>query len=354
MAAPIDPIQIGARQAVRNCARVRPGEHVVVVTDLQTSDLAQAIIREVDGVGATTTRFLMEDLGPRPEDGSQPLPFPASIEQALSMAQVSFYVAQCKKGELSSFRRPMLAAVERYRLRHAHMPGFTARMMSEGMAADYKQIQAITRAVYQIVRQAEWIKVTTPAGTDLTVTFDRSIRWIPSDGLITEDHWTNLPDGEVFTAPASADGVVVVDGCLGDFFSERYGLLKDRPIRYELKDGRAVKGSVYCLDRALEQDFVRYTFQTDQNSDRVGEFAIGTNIGLKALIGNLLQDEKFPGVHIALGSPYPTKTGANWDSCAHNDGILLAPTILVGDRRIMKDGVFEPEILSGGIGQDPR
>ena len=75
-------------------------------------------------------------------------------------------------------------------------------------------------------------------------------------------------------------------------------------------------------------------------TNRFGEFAIGTNVGLTQLIGNLLQDEKFPGVHLALGSPYPDKTGAEWDSKAHNDGILRNPTIAVDGRVIMKDGKF--------------
>jgi len=350
MADDIDPIEAGARQAVNCCTRVLPGELVVVITDRKTAGLAEAIIRQVELVGAKALRFVMEDFGPRPEDGSRPLPFPDAIEQALARAQVSFYIAQCMRGELASFRRPMLAAVERYRVRHAHMPGFTEQMMSEGMAADYRQIQAITKAVYQIVRKAPWIRVTTPAGTDLVVHFDPAIRWIPSDGMISPEQWMNLPDGEVFTAPLTADGVVVVDGCLGDFFSQKYGPIKDRPLRYELRSGRCLRSSVYCTDKGLEDDFLRYTFQTDSNADRLGEFAIGTNIGLKRLIGNLLQDEKFPGVHLALGSPYPAKTGADWDSSAHNDGILLMPTVLVGDRMIMKDGVFAQEIISASLG----
>jgi len=333
-------IEQGARQAVVRCVRVRPGEGVVVITDRQTETLAGAVVREVEAAGAQARTFVMEDFGPRPRDGGTPLPFPQALHQALGSARVSFYIAQCRPGELASFRRPLLADVERFRLRHAHMPGFTEQMMGQGMAADYGQIQALSRRVYQIVRPAREIQVTTPAGTHLTAQFDPSIRWIASDGFITEDQWMNLPDGEVFTSPLTADGPVVIDGCLGDFFSERYGLLDRTPLRYELKNGRCVAGSVQCADPSLQADFIRYTFDTDENSNRLGEFAIGTNIGLTGLIGNLLQDEKFPGIHLALGSPYPTKTGAEWDSSAHNDGILLRPTIVVDGRPIMQEGSF--------------
>jgi len=58
----------------------------------------------------------------------------------------------------------------------------------------------------------------------------------------------------------------------------------------------------------LKDDFWAYTHK-DENSDRVGEFAIGTNIELKDVIGEILQDEKYPGVHIAFGNPYGAHTG---------------------------------------------
>ncbi len=68
---------------------------------------------------------------------------------------------------------------------------------------------------------------------------------------------------------------------------------------------------VFSENKALEQEFWSYT-HTDENSDRVGEFAIGTNIELTNVIGQILQDEKFPGIHIAFGNPYGEHTGAKW------------------------------------------
>ena len=72
----------------------------------------------------------------------------------------------------------------------------------------------------------------------------------------------------------------------------------------------------------------------------MGEFAVGTNTGLTHLIYNLLQDEKFPGIHIAFGSSLPAKTGAKWDSKAHVDGVLKSPSIYVDGEPIMIKGMF--------------
>jgi len=333
-----NPIQAGAKQAVTRCVRVQHNERVVIITDQETLHLARAIETEVSMAHAHVSLFIMEDFGPRNTD--TPLVFPAPIAEALSEANASFYIAQCKTGELQSFRFPMCDIVNTYKIRHAHMPGFTEIMMSQGMASDYDAIAKLSRTVFDCVSQARTIRVTTPSGTELTAEFDPAIRWVISDGQITGDNWKNLPDGEVFTAPKSAWGKVVVDGCLGDYFCDKYGLLTDRPVTYHLDNGHCVPGSVECSDAQLKQDFETYTFDTDDNACRLGEFAIGTNIGLKALIGNLLQDEKFPGIHLALGNPYPDKTGATWGSKAHCDGVLIEPTIHVEDQIIMKNGTF--------------
>ncbi len=336
-----DPIiQAGAHQAVVNCVRVQADETAVIITDRQTQGLAQALAQEIETVGARVNLYVMEDFGTRSPEGKDPLDFPEMLVEALADAQVSFYIAQSCPGELSSFRMPMIEVIERYQLRHAHMPGFTAQMMGEGMAADYAQIQDLSYRVHAIVNQARQIHVTTAAGTDLLAQFDPNLKWIISDGRITPSHWTNLPDGEVFTAPATANGRVVVDGDFGDFFTEKYGLIEETPLSYTLEGGRALKDSVECSNESLKKDFLVYTFGTDENSHRLGEFAIGTNIGLKKLIGNLLQDEKYPGIHLALGNPYPTKTGADWASQAHNDGILKNPTIKVDGQIIMEEGKF--------------
>ena len=76
----------------------------------------------------------------------------------------------------------------------------------------------------------------------------------------------------------------------------------------------------------------------------MGEFAIGTNIGVERVIGNILQDEKFPGVHIAFGDPYGAHTGAPWKSATHIDVVGLRFNIWLGDaageEQIMRDGRF--------------
>jgi leucyl aminopeptidase (aminopeptidase T) len=222
------------------------------------------------------------------------------------------------------------------RSRHGHMIGIDDLVMQDGMAADYDEIYRVTRQIYEIVRHAEKISVTTSLGTDLVATFSPSLKWIPCDGRYWEQgRWGNLPEGETFTCPQSVDGLIAAEE-MGDWFTEKYGLLSP-PVRLVVKGGRLV--SVETPDDQLSADIREYTAQ-HPNSNRTGEFAIGTNVGLSQIVGNFLQDEKFPGVHVAFGHPAGYETGADWDCPSHVDVLASHATVSVDGRAIMENGRF--------------
>ncbi len=325
----------GVKQAIENCLKVRADENVVIITDKETFGIGSALKDAAEKITDKIKFFVMEDFG------SRPINFPQEIDNVIKEADVSIYAAQGAEGELQSFRMAMIKSIDANpNLRHAHMIGITPEIMEDGMCSDYKEIQRISRLVYEKVKNAREIRVVTEKGSDFTGQFSPDIRWVVSDGDIKADNWKNLPDGEVFTAPESVNGTIIIDGCLGDFFTEKYGSIEKTPVKIEVVDGRAIKKSITCDNKKLLKEFVKYLFEIDENSNRIGEFAIGTNTGLKKLIYNLLQDEKFPGIHVAFGNPYPTKTGAKWESKAHVDGVLIKPSIYVDGEMIMNKGTF--------------
>jgi aminopeptidase len=331
----VGTIEEGVKQAVENCLKVKAGENVVIITDTETMEIGSALKTAIEKITNDITFFVMEDFGERPID------YPQAIDDAIKTADVSIYAAQGAEGELQTFRRYMLKAIEaNIRLRHGHMIGITPEIMKDGMCSDYKEIQRVSKLVYEKIKNAKKIRVVTERGNDFVAEFSPQLKWIISDGDIGPGHWKNLPDGEVFTSPASLNGKIIIDGCLGDFFTERYGSLESAPIFIEVENGRAIKESIQCENEQLRHEFTKYLFENDQNSNRIGEFAIGTNTGLTKLIYNLLQDEKFPSVHIAFGSPLPGKTGADWDSKSHVDGVIISPTIEVDGEVIMNKGKY--------------
>jgi aminopeptidase len=333
-------IRFGAEQAVRNCARLRQGESVVIVTDHATQHIASELRAVAEGISPDNiTTFVMEDFGDRPDDGSDPLRLPEAIIEALRETEVSFFAATGKKGELATFRWPLYRLVQATPgLRHGHMPGISDEIMRTGMCADYEEVGRISARVGEIVKEARQITVTSPAGTEFTADFSPSLKWVALDGVLRPGTPANLPEGEVFTCPYNVtEGTIVVDGVLGDYFSEKFGLLDDTPVTLEIEKGRARKAS--CANDRLLKELEQYMAQ-DEQADRMGEFAIGTNTGVDRLIGNMLQDEKYPGIHVAFGDPYPELTGADWRSNAHVDAVLKDVTIDVDGYTIMRDGKF--------------
>ena len=182
----------------------------------------------------------------------------------------------------------------------------------QGMRADYRLVDRLSTTLCERMRTAASLRVETPFGTSLTATFDPALHWVKTSGIISTRYWSNLPAGEVFTTPASVDGVFVCNGTAGDYFGPKYGDLAPTPLTLEITRRPAGRRRT-AIARTLEQEFWDYC-HTDEHSDRVGELAFGTNLALRDMIGILLQDEKVPGVHLAFGDPYGSQTGADWKS----------------------------------------
>jgi len=321
----------GARNAIRVCLNVQPHERVTVISDHACADIAASLVAEIEDVGAPYKLFILEDVAQRPLGN-----LPAVIADDLEQSQVSILAVQVQANELRS-RMQLTEIVNRRKMRHAHMVNINRQMMCEGMRADFHRVDRLSAKVIDIVRNAREVRATTVGGSDFVATLNPAYKWLKTSGLISPDKWGNLPGGEVFTTPGNVEGTLVIDGVVGDYLCEKVGSLAETPLTLRVKDNRLVEA--HSADKTLESDFWKYT-HTDANSDRIGEFAIGTNIELTRVIGHILQDEKFPGIHVAFGDPYGTFTGADWKSTTHIDVVATRFNIWVDGRQIMDDGRF--------------
>ena len=321
----------GARNAVKVCLRIQPSEKVSVITDDATRQIAASLVHELENLGAAYKAWILEELAPRPL-----IDLPREILDDLESSQVSIFAVQAQANELHS-RMQMTDVVNRRKIRHAHMVNINHQIMLEGMRADFLKVDRISTKVVDTVRQAKQVRAKTSAGTDLTADLNPDYRWVKTSGIISPDKWGNLPGGEVFTTPGEVNGTFVIDGVVGDWLCAKFGSLREHPLTIQMKGNRLTEA--HSTNRELEDGFWRYT-HTDENSDRVGEFAIGTNIELKDVIGQILQDEKYPGVHIAFGNPYGAHTGAQWYSSTHIDVVGRNFDIWVDGAQIMRNGQF--------------
>lgn len=329
---PFDPEYTqGARNAVDICLRIQPDEKVTVIADLACLEIAASIVYELKQRGIQYHSFVLEEYAPRPL-----VDMPQPVLDDLETSQVSIFAVQAQTNELRT-RMQMTEVVNRRAIRHAHMVNIEPRIMLEGMRADFLAVDALSVRVMDIVTKASMIRATTPAGTSITAQLSPDYRWIKTSGIISTKKWGNLPGGEVFTTPWEVNGTFVIDGVVGDYLCAKYGDLSAEPLTIRVEGNRLVEA--HSANKALQEEFWAYT-HTDENSDRVGEFAIGTNIGLHQVIGNILQDEKLPGIHIAFGNPYGFHTGAQWDSSTHIDVVGTRFNIWADEMQIMQDGKF--------------
>jgi aminopeptidase len=329
---PFDPeLTPGARNAVQVCLRIQSDEKVTIITDEATKEIAASIVREIENVGSPCRVWILEDLASRPLTD-----LPPEVLEDLETTQVSIFAVQAQTNELRS-RMQMTGVINRRKIRHAHMVNINHQIMLEGMRADFLKVDRISAKVVETVRRAKQIRAKTAAGTDLIADLNPTYQWIKTSGIISPDKWGNLPGGEVFTTPGEVNGTFVIDGVVGDWLCAKFGSLRENPLTIRVKANRL--SEAHSVNHELEDDFWRYT-HTDENSDRVGEFAIGTNIELKDVIGQILQDEKFPGVHIAFGNPYGEHTGAKWYSATHIDVVGRNFDIWADNEQIMRHGRF--------------
>ena len=326
----------GAKNAVEVCLGVRPGERVAVIADELSRSVAASLEHALEGREAKFTGLLLEDFGPRPMIAA-----PEAVLEALEKTDVGVLCMTPQPGELTA-RMAIVRVVERRQIRYAHMVGVTPEIMQQGMQADYRKVDELSDRLRERMLRARTLTVKSEAGTSFDAHFNPQLDWVKTSGLISPRYWSNLPAGEVFTTPATVDGTFVCDATAGDYFNGKYGDLQATPLVMKIAGGRLQ--NVDCPRKDLEEEFWNYC-HTDENSDRVGELAFGTNLGLSRMIGILLQDEKFPGVHIAFGDPYGSQTHADWKSRTHVDVLTRNCDVWIDEDQVIEKGRYQLEHL---------
>ena len=327
-----DPeLQPGAHNAIHACLRLRPDERITIITDEATLPIAAALEREVIANGSDYSLFVLERYAPRPLTG-----MPQVILDDLARSQVSIFAALTQTGELGS-RIQMTSVVNAHKIRHGHMVNINRQIMLEGMRADFLAVDALSQRLVERARQASRVTCRTAHGTEFEAELSPSLKWVKTSGIISPEKWGNLPGGEIFTSPFNTNGVFVVDGVVGDYLCQKYGDIQGTPLTIEVENNRIRE--LRCDNEELLHEFRAYT-STDENSNRVGEFAIGTNTACTHVIGHILQDEKIPGVHIAFGHPYAEHTGQTWLSKTHIDCVGRDFDVWFDGEKVMEVGRF--------------
>ena len=215
--------------------------------------------------------------------------------------------------------------------RFASLPHFDPDMFHTSMTVDWSALAARTARLVKAVNAAEWLRVVTPNGTDMTICKQGRDAG-GDDGLLTAPgSFGNLPAGEAYLAPleGKSHGVMVIEWGPTSRLAE--------PLRLTIENGIAVH--IEGNDRhraALEAKFAE-----NANCRNIAELGIGTN-DKASRPDNVLEAEKILGtIHIALGDN--TGFGGRVSAPFHQDYVFYQPALTA----IMTDG-SERVIIDAG------
>jgi leucyl aminopeptidase (aminopeptidase T) len=308
-------IRAGARIVLDQCLGAKRGESLLVVTDTDKRAIGEALFDEGRGMGLEAVLLVME---PGRVHGAEP---PAVVAEAMTKADIVL----CPTASSLTHTRARKQASERG-ARIATMPGITEEMFTQGaITADYAEVAKLTDRLTAMLDRAEHVRVE-KEGRVLELSI-AGRKGISSNGLLrTRGASGNLPTGEAYIAPVegSASGRILFDGSVAGI-----GVLS-APLEVAVEHGKAV-GFEGPDARRLEE-----LLGASEQARNVGELGIGTNPKAR-LIGTILEDEKIYGtVHIAFGSN--ATFGGAVSAGVHIDGIMLAPTLALDGKVVVRDG----------------
>ena len=303
--------------AVRDCMGTQAGERVLVVTDAGLRTIGYALRGAAEELGADV---LLVDMLPRKTNGEEP---PKPVAELMRMVDVVMCPTTKSLTHTDSRRAASAAGV-----RVATLPGVTEEVMVRCMNADYHRIADRTFKVCALLEKAATVRVTAPAGTDITMPIKGRAAHASSGLFRDKGLWGNLPTGEAYLAPleGQSNGIVVVDGSMAGVG------LTATPIRIVVKDGYASE-----ITGGPEAARLRVLLEPHgKDAYTVAEFGVGTN-DKAILTGLILEDEKVMGtIHVAFGDN--KSMGGSVRVASHLDGLVKQPTVWLDDLKIMEHG----------------
>jgi len=306
------PLATAAETAISQCMALETDESCVIVTDDERRPIGEALYRAASEVSDDA---LLCQYPPGTQHGEEP---PEPVGAAMAAADVVL----CPTTKSLSHTRARTAANEAG-ARVATLPGITEEIFLAGLDADYERIARECEDVLRQVAGADEIRITSPQGTDFTVS-PGSREWLSDTGIVHDSgEMSNLPAGEVFVSPETSSGKYVVDGTMMP-----HGSL-DHEIEFVVEDGTVIEVS----DDAVREELAEAAEEVGKDAYNLAEVGIGTNVAVTDLVGSVLADEKAAGtVHIAIGDD--AGIGGDVSAPIHTDGVLREPTVYADGREV--------------------
>lgn len=247
-------------------------------------------------------------------------------------------------------------------------PGLTVDMFCRTANVNYKLMKTRCKVLSEILTEAEYVQVTSPAGTDVKVDISGRKAFCDDGDFTQNGSGGNIPAGEVYISPVvgKTEGKIVFDGSIS---STSKDMLVKNPVCLQVENGFITK--VYSqgqspdslpeknseakklLDCIIEAEKSAIQREKEgkipagsgeilkRNARNIGELGIGLNPNAR-ITGNMLEDEKaFRTCHFAIGQNYDGDANA----LIHLDCLVKNPTIIA----FFKDGSSKTILSNGNL-----
>jgi leucyl aminopeptidase (aminopeptidase T) len=323
--------------------RLKPGERLLVVTDVPTLDewktrkadnlteaLGRSILaRMVCEIAAEKFPRSSTEFYTYPSVGRDGVHPGSEVEARMKAADVVLAITTYSLSHTDARENANKAGA-----RVASMPLFLPEMFypKGPMAADYRKIAQESAKIANLITESDEARIKSRAGTDLTLSL-KGIRGQVDAGILTErGSWGNLPAGEAYCTPieGTANGrVFVPEGWFTDLVENMTLIFKGGEV-VAVEGGGSVGSKFRGL---LAPDSSDEPFRSRRNAAELG---IGMNPYAKRP-DNLLEAEKIRGtVHVAIGDNF--HMGGKVKADIHEDFIIPSATLSLDDRVVMKNG----------------
>jgi leucyl aminopeptidase (aminopeptidase T) len=311
----------GAQTLLDNCAVVKSGEKVLIITDnklLKIGQILAAATYERDAEPILTV------IKPREADSQEP---PKLVAEAMKHADV---ILSPVSKSITHTRAVKEASATGARI--LVMTQFTESLMiSGGIEADFQAQRPVANKLGEFFEKAKNVHLTTPAGTNLTMSAERRKVNVLT-GIVDEPGmFSTIPTIETNFSPleGSTEGNIVVDASIPYL---GIGLLCE-PINITVEEG-----FITNIQGGFQADILKKDLEAknDPNVYNIAELGVGLN-PMSKMTGIMLDDEGVLGsCHIGIGTNITL--GGTVKAACHYDLILWKPTIKLDGKVVMEKG----------------
>lgn len=308
-----------ARKVVRLLGDARPGMNVLVLYDFYTEHNVQPLAIALNECGAVP--HLLQVPGSR-QHGR---PFSGIVAEAMCGADLVIALTRANAAHTEARQKATRAGVGVIVLPESDLPDF---FMAEGWNADFQALRPQIQGLADALTRADTARVTSAAGTDITMSIagrrGRALHGFANTEDISAGYCL---ESSLAPVEGTAEGVIVVNASIPGV-----SLIRDEPVRIVYERGMAVSIEGGAEARKFRELLAGFNDPLVYN---LGELGVGMNPCCQ-LDGTMLSDESVYGsIQLALGTS--AYIGGTVKAAAHYDTIVTDAQLWL-DGRLVLDG----------------